>query len=216
MVSTATMGTRRAWQMVTMDMHLALWHPALRPSFLMQWLLITLITSCHPSRQRRCTKVTQLTWTSSTSHCWRHGAQRPTWASTRRKAKRRRKESEGEWVQYKVSIGSIAILIPETAVKTAVNVSGNEIGRQLAGWLQWLWEQGFVTYRQLKQLYMHLRYCLRFKTETLRPFLFPPVSDDFYIDAPFKSSQAFSHGTAYPWVNTKIQKVRLSMRVAKV
>ncbi|CAL1165922.1 unnamed protein product [Cladocopium goreaui] len=43
MVSTATMGTRRAWQMVTMDMHLALWHPAL-----MQWLLITLITSCVP------------------------------------------------------------------------------------------------------------------------------------------------------------------------
>ena len=55
---------------------------------------------------------------------------------------------------------------------------------------------------------LHLRYCLRF-------FLFPPAQDEFYIDAPFKSSQAFSHGTAYPWVNTKIQKVRLSMRVAK-
>ena len=42
-------------------------------------------------------------------------------------------------MQYKVPIGPIVILIPETpetAVKTAVNVSGNEIGRQLAGWLQ--------------------------------------------------------------------------------
>ena len=52
--------------------------------------------------------------------------------------KEEEEKKEGEWVQYKVPI---AILIPETAVKTAVNVSGNEIGRQLAGWLQWLWEQ---------------------------------------------------------------------------
>ena len=39
-------------------------------------------------------------------------------------------------MQYEVLIGLIAILVPETSVKTAVNVSGNEIGRQLAGWLQ--------------------------------------------------------------------------------
>ena len=39
-------------------------------------------------------------------------------------------------MQDRVPIGLIVILIPETAVKTAVNVSGNEIGRQLAGWLQ--------------------------------------------------------------------------------
>ena len=92
-VSIAMMGTRPVWQMVTTDMALALWHPALRPSSLMQWLHITLTTSCHPFHQRRCTKVTQLTWTNLTSHCWQHGAQRWMWASTRRRA-RRRKESE--------------------------------------------------------------------------------------------------------------------------
>ena len=91
---TATMGTRPAWQMVTMDMHSAQWHPASRPSFLMQWLHITLTTSCHPSPVRRCTKVTQLTWTNSTSHCWRHGAQRTMWAFTRRRRRRRR---ASEW-----------------------------------------------------------------------------------------------------------------------
>ena len=63
----------------------------------MQWLLITLITSCHPSRQRRCTKVTQLTWTSSTSHCWRRGAQdlrELPQGGRRREEGRRVKESE--------------------------------------------------------------------------------------------------------------------------
>ena len=98
-VSIAMMGTRRVWQMVTTDMALAQWHPALRPSSLMQWLHITLTTSCHPFHQRRCTKVTQLTWTNLTSHCWQHGAQRWMWASTRRRKARRRKASECESAQ---------------------------------------------------------------------------------------------------------------------
>ena len=98
-VSAAMMGTRPVWQMVTTDMALAQWHPALRPSSLMQWLHITLTTSCHQFHQRRCTKVTQLTWTNLTSHCWQHGAQRWMWASTRRRKARRRKASECESAQ---------------------------------------------------------------------------------------------------------------------
>ena len=98
-VSTAMMGTRPVWQMVTTDMALAQWHPALRPSSLMQWLHITLTTSCHQFHQRRCTKVTRLTWTNLNSHCWQHGAQRWMWASTRRRKARRRKASECESAQ---------------------------------------------------------------------------------------------------------------------
>ena len=56
-------------------------------------------------------------------------------------------------------------------------------------------KKGLVFLLQKFSLVVQDRECIRVRGFHL---VFPPVSDDFYIDAPFKSSRTFSHGTAYP------------------